>query len=340
MSEIDDNTEISEGTKAKKKKKERGKKERIRKERVKKERVREGKVRESSGEFFRGIWKVISFFLKIIFAPFWFTVALFIKAIKFLRERSDNPLSKEDKSYLSIIPSLFFMMSISIIIVFVILYTGVLDSTVDLITSAGLGQAIADFFVRLGNGIYNYILIPVFVTFLWGMIIEPFGQFITSNNFFWGTLILILILIFVIGLSIIFYHLMKTRKLIKAIARFFKRIFRFPRDVHDWIRERIVLKHIVGQKYVDTNSKNFFWRIVLIQFIITIILFIIAITLGVINYIGLIPENGGVVLWRGESLLQYSLVVGGILFFLIGIFSTWFFVRVFGIAIKVSESAE
>jgi len=335
MSEIDENKEISEENKKKKKRRERGKRGR-----VKKERGREGKVKESSGEFFRGVWKFISFFLKIILAPFWFTVALFIKAIKFLRERSEDSLSKEDKGYLSIIPSLFFMMSLSIIIIFVILYTGVLDDTIYLILNAGLGKALADFFVRLGHGIYNYILIPVFVTFFWGIIIEPFGQFITSNNFFWGTLILVIILIFVIGLSIIFYHLMKTRKLIKAIARFFKRIFLFPKNVHDWIRERIVLKHIVGQKYVDSESKNFFWKVVLIQFIVTVILFIFAITLGVINYIGIIPDNGGVILWRDESILQYSLVVGGILFFLIGIFSTWFFVRVFGFATKVSETTE
>ena len=319
MSEKDENTE----TEIKTKKQRRKKKE-------KKEKIRDGRYRESTKEFFLGIWKFISFFLKIILAPFWYTVVLFVKAIKFLREKNDDLLTNEDKSYLSLIPSLFFMMSAGIIIAFLIFYFDLLDEAIEVITSDGFWPAVGHFFYQIGLGIL-FVLKVVFVDFLYGMIIQPFGDFMQNANYFWATLIIIIIIILLIGLGIMIYHLMKTQKIIKAIGRFFKKIWQYPKKAHNWIREKVVLKHLVGEKFVTTKPKSFFWGVVLIQIILTAALFILAIVLGVVNYI-----QG---IWVDADILEYSLVVAGILFFLIGIFSTWFFVRVFAVATKVSEEA-
>lgn len=319
MSEKDENIETEVKTKQKRKEK-----------KAKKERKGDGRYKESTKEFFLGIWKFISFFLKIILAPFWFTVVLFIKAIKFLREKGDHLLTDEDKRYLSLIPSLFFMMCVSIIVTFLIFYFGLLDKAIEVITSDGFWPAVGLFFTQIGLGIF-WLLKVVFVDFLYGMIIQPFGDFMQNANYFWATLIIVIIIILLVGLGLMMYHLMKTQKLIKAIGRFFKKIWSYPKSAHNWIREKVVLKYLVGEKYVATKPKSFFWGVVLIQFIITIALFILAIVLGVVNYI-----QG---IWIGPDIFEYSLVVAGILFLVIGIFSTWFFVRVYAIATKVSEEA-
>jgi len=320
MSEKDKNikTEVKSKRKPKEKK-------------AKKKRVRDGRYRESTKEFFLGVWKFISFFLKIILAPFWYTVVLFIKAIKFLREKGDHPLTDSDKKYLSLIPSLFFMMCVSIVVAFLIFYFELLDAAIELITSEGFWPAVGFFFKQIGLGI-AFIFIVVFYDFLYKMIIQPFGDFMQNANYFWATLIIVIIIILLIALGILIYHAMKTRKLIRAIGRFFKKIWSYPKRAHDWIREKVVLRYLVGEKYVKTKSKNFFWVVVLIQFIITIALFILSIVLGVVNYI-----QG---IWVGPDILEYSLVVAGILFLVIGIFSTWFFTRVYALATSVSAEAE
>ena len=300
-----------------------------RKDKPKKEKKqREGKFWQSTKEFFKGLWKFISFFLKIILAPFWYTGVLFIKSIKFLKERGDHALTDYDKKYLSLIPALFFMMCISLIVIFLIFYFELLDETIEVITDVGFWAAVGDFFVRIGYGIY-WLLQIIFVTFFWEMIILRFADFMTNENFYWATLILIVIVIVGTGLGILMYHAMKTRTIIKAIAKFFKKIWAYPKRAFTYIREKIILKYIVGQKYIETRSKNFFWVTVLIQFILTAVVFVFSLILGVYNYITEI--------WRGADILRYSLILGVLLFLFVGIFSTWFFIRVFGVATAESE---
>ncbi|MHA2309342.1 MAG: hypothetical protein ACXABJ_08700, partial [Candidatus Heimdallarchaeaceae archaeon] len=66
-----------------------------------------------------------------------------------------------------------------------------------------------------------------------------------------------------------------------------------------------------------------------IQFILTAIVSIFSLVLGIYNYITEV--------WRGEDILRYSLILAVLLFVLIGIFSTWFFIRVFGVVTAESE---
>lgn len=309
----------SEPKKEKKKRRDKPKKEK---------RQREGKFWVSTQEFFKGLWKFISFFLKIILAPFWYTVVLFVKAIKFLKERGDHPLTEKDKKYLSLIPALFFMMCISIIVIFLIFRYGLLDKIIEVLTTVGFWAAIGQFFTSIGLGIWGLLQI-IFVTFLYEMIIQPFGNFMQDQNYYWATLIIIVLIILITGLGILIYHALKSRTIIKAIGRFFKKIAQYPKDLHTKIREKIILKHLVGEKYIKTMSKNFFWGTVLIQTILTAIIFVFSIVLGIYLYV--IGE------WVGSEILNYSLIVGVLMFLLIGIFSTWFFVRVLGIATKDSE---
>ena len=320
MSEESKETEIKEKPKKEKKKT----KDKIKKEKKK----REGKFKQSSKEFFKGIWKFISFFLKIILAPFWYTGVLFVKSIKFLKERGDHALTDKDKKYLSLIPALFFMMCISIIVIFLIFYFELLDDTIEVISDVGFWAAVGDFFIRIGNGIY-WLLQVVFVTFFWEMIILNFADFMTNENFYWATLILIVLIIVITGLGILMYHALKTRTVIKAIAKFFKKIAQYPKNFFTYIRENIILKYVVGEKYIETRSKNFFWVTVLIQFILTAIMFVFSLALGIYNYITEV--------WRGADILRYSLIFGLLLFIFIGIFSTWFFIRVFGVTTATSE---
>ena len=321
--------EEEKATKTKKNQSSTKKEKKKRRDKPKKEKKqREGKFWQSTKEFFRGLWIFISFFLKIILAPFWYTGVLFVKSIKFLKERGDHPLTDKDKKYLSLIPALFFMMCISIIVVFLIFYFQLLDDTIEVITDVGFWAAVGDFFTRIGMGIWWLIQI-VFVTFFWEMIIIRFADFMTNENFYWATLILIVIVIVGTGLGILMYHAMKTRTIIKAIARFFKKIWSYPKRAFNYIREKVILKYIVGQKYIETRSKNFFWGTVLIQFILTSIIFIFSLALGIYNYI--------VGTWDGSAILRYALILGVLLFLFIGIFSTWFFIRVFGVATAESE---
>ena len=317
MSQKDENIETEVKSKTKKREK-----------KPKKERKREGKFWQSTKEFFKGLWKFISFFLKIILAPFWYTGVLFVKSIQFLKERGDYVLTDKDKKFLSLLPALFFMMCISIIVVFLIFYFQLLDDTIAIITDLGFWAAVGDFFVRIGNGIWWLIQI-IFVTFFWEMVIQRFADFMTNDNFYWATLILILIVIVGTGLGILMYHAMKTRTIIKAIARFFKKIWSYPKRGLDFIREKIVLKYIVGENYIKTRSKNFFWVTVLIQFILTAVVFVFSIILGIYNYITEV--------WRGADILRYSLILGVLVFLFIGLFSTWFFIRVVGVVTKESE---
>jgi hypothetical protein len=317
MSENDENIETEVKTKTKKREK-----------KPKKERKREGKFWQSTKEFFKGLWKFISFFLKIILAPFWYTGVLFVKSVQFLRERGDYALTDKDKKFLSLIPALFFMMCVSIIAIFLILYFELLDETIKVITDIGFWAAVGDFFTRIGMGIY-WLLQIIFVTFFWEMIIKRFGDFMQAENYYWATLIIIVIVIVGTGLGILMYHAMKTRTIIKAIGRFFKKIWSYPKRAFNYIREQIILKYLVGQKFIDTRSKNFFWVTVLIQFILTILIGIFSLVLGIYNYV--------VGTWDPEAILRYSLLLAGLLFIFIGVFSTWFFIRVFGVTTEESE---
>ena len=294
----------------------------------KEKKQREGKFWQSVKEFFKGLWKFISFFLKIILAPFWYTGVLFVKSIQFLKERGDHPLTDKDKKYLSLIPALFFMMCVSIVAIFLILYFELLDATIAVIIDDGFWVAVGDFFTRIGMGIW-WLLQIIFVTFFWEMIIQRFGDFMQAENYYWATLIIIVIVIVGTGLGILMYHAMKTRTIIKAIGRFFKKIWSYPTKAFNYIREQIILKYLVGQKYIETRSKNFFWGTVLIQFILTTFIGIFSLVLGIYNYI--------VGTWDAEAILRYSLLLAGLLFVFIGVFSTWFFIRVFGVVTAESE---
>ncbi len=315
---------VNEETKAKPKREKKKRRDKPKKEK----KQREGKFWQSTKEFFKGLWKFISFFLKIILAPFWYTGVLFVKSIQFLKERGDHALTDKDKKYLSLIPALFFMMCISIIVVFLIFYFQLLDETIEVITDVGFWAAVGDFFVRIGNGIW-WLLQIVFVTFFWEMIIVRFADFMTNENFYWATLILIVIVVVGTGLGILMYHAMKKRTIIIAISKFFKKIWSYPKKAFDYVREKIILKYIIGQKYIETRSKNFFWGTTLIQFILTMIIFLFSLGLGIYNYI--------IGTWDGAAILRYSLILAVLLFVFIGIFSTWFFIRVFGVATAESE---
>ncbi|MCG3216199.1 MAG: hypothetical protein KAS63_05755 [Candidatus Heimdallarchaeota archaeon] len=292
-------------------------------------RVREGKFKESIKEFFKGVWKFISIILRIVLAPFWYTGVLFVKSIRFLRERGDHPLTEKDKKFISLIPALFFMMCLCIVIIFLLLQTTYLEDTIALITDVGFWTAVGDFFVKIGTGIWTYIIYPVFVVFFWEMIIVNFGNFMRDQNYYWATLIIIVIIILITGLGILIYHAMKTRAIIKAIGRFFKKIFQYPKNLHKFIREKIILKYLVGENYIATRTKDFFRSTVLVQLILTFIVFVLSIALGVYNF--------AIDVWTKQEVLNYSLIVSALLFIFIGLFSTWFFVRVFGVVTKESK---
>ena len=80
--------------------------------------------------FFKGVWKAIKGFCKYILFPFWYTGVLIVKTIKFLKVRNKDPLTEEDKKFLSLIPTLFLSMSLNIAVFFLLFYFNIFDKII------------------------------------------------------------------------------------------------------------------------------------------------------------------------------------------------------------------
>ncbi len=279
---------------------------------------------------FKGLWKFIIGIFKYILFPFWYTGVLFVKTSKFLKKRGDQALTDEDKGYLSLIPTLFFMLSLCIVIIFLLFYLEFFDEVVGKITDVGFWAAIGQFFVTLGEGIW-WLLQVIFVDFLWEMIVVPFGNSLQGlQEHHWvSALILLVGIILLSGLSILLYNLAKNNNFMKKIGHGITVVILFPKKIHDKIREDVVLKYLIGKKRIETKSKNFFWVTVFIQTLITFVFFIFALVLGIYNYAKDI--------WSGIEVLQFSVYASLILFLFVGIFSTWFFNAVLGVSTKDSD---
>lgn len=277
--------------------------------------------------FFKGLWKFIIGIFKYILFPFWYTGVLFVKTSKFLKKRGDQALTDEDKRYLSLIPTLFFMLSLCIVIIFLLFYLEFFDEVVDKITDVGFWAAVGQFFVTIAEGIW-WLLGVIFVDFLWFMIIVPFGDTLQGHHWI-SALILLVGLILISGLSILLYNLAKTNNFMQKIGHGIAVTALFPKKVHNKIREDVVLKYLIGKKRIETRSKNFFWVTVFIQTLITFVFFIFAVVLLIYNY-----AKG---IWTGIEVLEFSVYASLILFLFVGIFSTWFFNAVLGVSTKDSD---
>ncbi len=324
-----------ERKKEREEKRELKKKERARK-RASGENVVGKKIWKGVKIFFKGVWKVIKGFCKYILFPFWYTGVLVVRTIKFLRVRNKEPLTDEDKNFLSLIPTLFFSMSTAIAVIFLLFYFEVFNKIVQVFIDEQFWYAVGQMFVTIGQGIVE-ILNQIFVQFIWGMVIEPLKMAL-GDNLWWASAILLGGLVILTGLGILFYNLSKRSHFMEKLGIFLKKVFLLPKRLHDYIREEIVLKNLVGEKYIENRKKNFFWSNVLIQAILTFAYFVFAMYLGISQYFLYISDSATG--WGGYDILRYAIFSSLILFGFIGIFSTWFFSLVHGVSTMTDEEYE
>lgn len=330
------NVTKEERKKARKEKRELKKKERARK-RASGDNVVGKKIWKGVKLFFKGVWKLFKGFFKYVLFPFWYTGVLILRTVKFLKVRNDDPLTKDDKNFLSLIPTLFFTMSLSIAIVFLMFRFEVFDDIIDLFLNNQFWAAIGQIFVTLGEGIWWWVQV-IFVNFFYNLIIVPITSALTGHD--WITAVVLLGgLILLTGLSILIYNFSKRSDFFKRIGKALKKVFLLPKKFHDYLREEVVLKHFVGQRYIENRTKKFFWLNVLMQSILSLLFGIFSLYLGISKYFlykGGDLENG----WDGLEVLNYALFASLILFLLIGIFSTWFFSLVHGVSTMSDEEYE
>ena len=272
------------------------------------------------------LWKILKFFLKYILFPFWYTGVLFVKTYKFLRFRSKDPLTEEDKKFLSLIPTLFFMMAICIIIVYLLFYLdsvyGYFDLTKQYLSDSKFWAAIGGWFADIGVGIYIYILSPI-GRFIRDDIVKNFSELLGSHQWV-GALIILAILVVGTGLLVLIINFARKGKIFHVIRNFFVKIKNGIVRGHDAVR-KFVLKYLIGEKYIETRSKNFFWTNVFLQILVTLIFLVFSIWLVVQYY--LIDQ-----LWVRVDIMRYASFAAAILFAGVGIFATWFFNIVHGIS--------
>ncbi len=330
------NVTKEERKKARKEKRELKKKERARK-RASGDNVVGEKIWNGVKIFFKGVWKVIKGFFKYVLFPFWYTGVLIVRTIKFLRVRNEQSLTEEDKNFLSLIPTLFFSMSLSIAVVFLLFYFQVFDDIIDLFLNDQFWAAIGQIFVVIGEGIW-WLLQVIFMDFFYELIIVPITSALTGHD--WITAVVLLgALIILSGLGILIYNFAKRSTLFERIKQALKKVFILPKRFHDYLREEFVLKHLVGQRYIENRTKKFFWLNVLIQSILTLLFSIFSLYLGISKYF--LYRDGDLVNgWDGLDVMRYALFASLILFLLIGVFSTWFFSFVHGVSTMSDEEYE
>lgn len=330
-----------EKKKARKEKRELRKKERERK-RASGENVIGKKIWTGVKVFFKGVWKAIKGFCKYILFPFWYTGVLVVRTIKFLRVRNKNPLTEEDKNYLSLIPTLFFSLSLAIVVIFLSFRLEVINTIVQVFINEQFWYAVGQIFVEIGQGIVWWAEL-IFVKFFYDMIINPLAVEL-GDNLFWSSVIFLGALVILTGLGILLYNLSKRSKVMEKIVAFLKKVFLLPKRFHDYIRKEIVLKHLVGERYIQNRKKNFFWSNVLIQTIITLAYFGFAMYLGISQYFihktAILTDPNSLLGWGRDEVLIYAIFSSVILFGFIGIFSTWFFSLVHGVSTMSDEEFE
>ncbi|UJG41807.1 MAG: hypothetical protein K9W45_04930 [Candidatus Heimdallarchaeum aukensis] len=284
-------------------------------------------------KFFLIIWRIIYAILKVVFAPFWYTGLLVVYIVRFLKERGDHALTEEDKKFLSLIPTLFFMMSLCISIIFILVYFDVFKKLWEWIATTGFWQAIGNIFVAIGRGIWIAIE-AIFVKGIWQGLVQPLGDLLQGHDWI-SAMILLFALIILAGLGFLLFHATFMQKTVRAIRNFFKYIGEFPKkiaqffvNIHNKIRQ-FVLNYLVGRKYIETMSKNFFWGVVLVEMSLALVFTLAMLIVGIIRY-----ATG---YWVGEDALRFGVFVSLIDFLFIGLFSTWFFIRILGVSVKGSD---
>jgi len=315
MSEDSNDTKV----KTKKEKKRREKKEK--RPKAKKEGTFGQKVGRGFVAFFKGVGKIIKGFFKYCLFPFWYTGVLFEKTFRFLKTRSNKPLTEEDKNYLSLIPTLFFMFGLCILVLYLLFATPVFEETKKLIENESFWQSVGQWFVDLWNGFVDLLQI-IFVNFFYEKIIDPFADLLQSHHWV-SAFVLLIALILVIGLSILIINFAKKGKIFIFLGNLFKKIGRGIKKGHEAIK-KFVLKYLVGERYVKTRPKNFFWTNVFLQFVLTLLFIVFSIYLVVEQY------QAGV--WDSKAIMNFAIVAAGMLFLLVGVFATWFFSLVHGVS--------
>lgn len=323
-----------ERKKAREEKRKLKKKERARK-RATRDNVVGKKIWNGIKLFFKGVWKAIKGFCKYILFPFWYTGVLFVRTIKFLRVRNKESLTEEDKNYLSLLPTLFFNMSLAIAVIFLLFKYEVFDTIINFFINEEFWYAVGQMFVEIGNGIW-WLIKVIFYEFFYLMIINPLAIEL-GDNLFWSSAILLGGLVILTGLGILIYNLSKRSKLMEKIGAFLKKLFLLPKRFHDYFRKEIVLKYLIGERYLENRKKNFFWTNVLMQAILTLAYFIFALYLGISQYVIHLDTGEG---WGGNDILRYAIFSSLILFGFIGVFATWFFTLVHGVSTMSDEEYE
>lgn len=280
--------------------------------------------------FLKGIWLVIKFILKYILFPFWITGVLLVKWFKFLRFRSKGPLTDDDKNFLSLIPHTFFMMGVIIVLFYLLFYLDVFDLSKNL-TEPSFWKAVGTWFLDLWNG-FVWLINIIFVTFLWNMIVIPFANVLSAHQWVSAAILLAAVIVGG-GLIILFYNLIKKGKVIIWLKKIFGRFNEWILKTHRSVKE-FNLKYLVGEKYVLTRSKNFFWTNVMFQTIITIAFFVFAIYMGVQRFFATVDP------WTEGDVLRFAAYAGAILFVGVGIFATWFFTIVHGVSSEPNVKEE
>ncbi len=297
-----------------------------------KKRVKGGKItRDDIKLLLLAIWKVILVVLRFIFSPFIYTGKLMARTYRFLKDRGDHELTNEEKDYLSLIPTMYLMLSISVTIVVVFFTVSFLEELWRVIASFNIWDGIVWFFLAIGKGI-AWIFKGIFGGL--AALAMLIGELLSIDPFLASFLVLFMMVI-VAGLLLLLYQAPFTQKVIAAIRRFVKYIGEFPKKIGLWFKELhdkfklLVLKYIIGEKLVETKTKNFFFITILWVVIFTIISWVFFAVYAIYTWMG--------VAWDWRDALGYMVFIFLIEFLMVGIFGTWFFHRMLGIATKHSN---
>ncbi|MHA1686846.1 MAG: hypothetical protein ACTSYD_10670 [Candidatus Heimdallarchaeaceae archaeon] len=279
--------------------------------------------------FLKFIWIILKDVAKVILAPFWYTGILIVKLSRFMKTKGSHPLTEEDKEFLSLIPTFYFMLTFCVTIIFIIFSEEVISAFWSKIFSASVGENLKWFFGWLGNGL-AWFFVSIWNGLKW--IVVSFGDLLNVHPFP-SIIILLVLIILVAGLVLLLYYAPFTQKVITSIKNFFNNLAEIPKKIgrffvrmHQKIKN-FVLKRIVGEQYLETKNKTFFWSTTLVEIIVTILFLVITLVMGILKLMGD---------WVLSETLKFTAYTTGLLFIFVGIFSTWFFVRVLGVSTQTS----
>ena len=178
----------------------------------------------------------------------------------------------------------------------------------------------------------------VFYKFFWEILIVGLSGLLQGQIWLASTIVLVALIVLT-GIGLLLYYSTFMQKTIRSVRLFINNIAEIPKKIglffvnlHNQFREKFVLDILIGKNLISTKSKTFFWIIMFIQVVITIVFVLGAMILGIFNYATGVSS--------GAETMTYAMFVSFILFLFIGIFSTWFYHKILGTVTRPREDLD